>query len=102
MVEEQFSLTQLQNRQNFVSIEIFRLRSDVWWTASIFLETFVMLPQLRLMAVRKSVEGVTSHAIACTFLTLSLRNVFTFLEIHSPNDHMFCNLDQYEYLCNRE
>lgn len=40
--------------------------SDVWWTASIFLETFVMLPQLRLMAVRKSVEGVTSHAIACT------------------------------------
>jgi len=50
--------------------------SDVFWTASIFLETFVMLPQLRLIAVQKSVEGVTSHAIACTALYRGLNFYF--------------------------
>lgn len=50
--------------------------SDVWWTAAVFLETFVMLPQLRLLAVRKSVEGVTSHSIACTGVHRALNFYF--------------------------
>lgn len=53
--------------------------SDVWWTASVFLETFVMLPQLRLIAVKKSVEGVTSHAIACTGVNRALNFYFWFV-----------------------
>lgn len=50
--------------------------SDVFWTSSVFLETFVMLPQLRLIAVQKSVEGVTSHAIACTAIYRGLNFYF--------------------------
>lgn len=40
--------------------------SDVTWTASVYLETFVMLPQLRLVSKQMSVESLTSHSIACT------------------------------------
>lgn len=39
---------------------------DTFWTASLYMETFVMIPQLRLVAQENSVESLTSHSIACT------------------------------------
>jgi len=42
--------------------------ADTFWTGSLYLETFVMIPQLRLLAQEMSVESLTSHSIACTFI----------------------------------
>lgn len=53
--------------------------SDATWTASVYLETFVMLPQLRLVAKQMSVEGLTSHSIACTAIYRSLNFYFWFI-----------------------
>lgn len=39
---------------------------DTFWTASLYIEAFVMIPQLRLVAQEQSVESLTSHSIACT------------------------------------
>lgn len=40
--------------------------ADTFWTASLYVETFVMMPQLRLVAAEMSCDGLTSHSIACT------------------------------------
>lgn len=53
--------------------------SDVSWTAAVYLETFVMLPQLRLIASQMSVEALTSHSIACTFGYRALNFYFWFI-----------------------
>lgn len=53
--------------------------SDVWWTSSVYLETFVMLPQLRIIAAQNKVESLTSHAIACTGVYRSLNFYFWFV-----------------------
>jgi len=42
--------------------------ADTFWTGSLYLETFVMIPQVRLIAAGESVENLTSHSIACTFI----------------------------------
>jgi len=41
--------------------------ADTFWTGSLYLETFVMIPQVRLIAKEMNVESLTSHSIACTF-----------------------------------
>lgn len=53
--------------------------SDVTWTTSVYLETFVMLPQLRLVAKKNNVESLTSHSIACTAIYRSLNFWFWFV-----------------------
>jgi len=50
--------------------------SDVSWTASVYLECFVMIPQLRLIATSNNVEALTSHSIACTFCYRALNFYF--------------------------
>ena len=85
-----------QNRQNFVST--WNFSSSLMSRPLNLSRMSVMLPQLRLMLVRKSVEGVTT--CHCMSFRLSLLNVFTFLD--QPNDRMLLQFDRYEYLCNRE
>lgn len=53
--------------------------SDVTWTASVYLETFVMLPQLALVTKSNNVESLTSHSIACTAIYRSLNFWFWFV-----------------------
>jgi len=53
--------------------------SDVTWTASVYLETFVMLPQLKLVSKQNNVESLTSHSIACTAIYRGLNFWFWFV-----------------------
>jgi len=53
--------------------------SDVTWTASVYLETFVMVPQLALVGKSNSVESLTSHSITCTAIYRGLNFWFWFV-----------------------
>lgn len=50
--------------------------ADTFWTASLYLETFVMLPQVRLIASEMNVESLTSHSILCTFIYRAINFYF--------------------------
>lgn len=53
--------------------------SDVTWTTSVYLETFVMLPQLALVSKSNNVESLTSHSITCTAIYRGLNFWFWFI-----------------------
>jgi len=53
--------------------------SDVTWTTSVYLETFVMIPQLALVGKSNSVESLTSHSITCTAVYRGLNFWFWFV-----------------------
>lgn len=57
--------------------------ADVLWISAVYLETFVMIPQLMLLSRRReSVEVLTSHSIACTFIYRFLNFWFWFSISH--------------------
>lgn len=51
--------------------------ADVFWTFSVYMESFVMIPQLLIVSKsRGPVEAMTSHYIACTFLYRFMNFIF--------------------------